>query len=71
MTARKGGEAALSLQEGVYMGKKSRYTGYSKAVLNQKKEPVRSTQKSILGRLKQLKNQEFVMNVPIGEENGQ
>ena len=40
-------------------------------MLNQKKEPVRSTQKSILGRLKQLKNQEFVMNVPIGEENGQ
>lgn len=63
--------AALSLQEGVYMGKKSRYTGYYKAVLNQNKEPVRSTQKSILGRLKQLKNQEFVMNVPIGEKNGQ
>ena len=59
------------MQEGVYMGKKSRYTGYYKAVLNQKKEPVHSTQKSILGRLKQLKNQEFVMNVPIGEENGQ
>lgn len=63
--------AALSLQEGVYMGKKSRYTGYYKAVLNQKKEPVHSTQKSILGRLKQLKKQEFVMNVPIGEKNGQ
>lgn len=53
------------------MGKKSRYTGYYKAVLNQKKEPVHSTQKSILGRLKQLKKQEFVMNVPIGEKNGQ
>lgn len=51
------------------MGKKSRYAGYYKAVLKQKKKPVHSTQKSILGRLKQLKNQEFVMNVPIGEGN--
>ena len=40
------------------MGKKSRYTGYYKAVLNQKKEPVRSTQKSVIGKLKELKKQE-------------
>ena len=51
------------------MGKKSRYTGYYKAVVNQKKEPVHSTKKSILGKLKQLKNKEIVMNVPIGEGN--
>lgn len=62
-------KATLSLQEGAYMGKKSRYAGYYKAVLKQKKKPVHSTQKSILGRLKQLKNRDFVMNVPIGEEN--
>ena len=40
------------------MGKKSRYAGYYKATLKQKKKPVRSTQKSILGRLKELKEQE-------------
>ena len=51
------------------MGKKSRYVGYYMAALNQKKKPARSTPKSILGRLKQFKNQEFVMNVPVGEEN--
>lgn len=40
------------------MGKKSRYAGYCKAALNQKKKPARSTQNSILGKLKQLKKQE-------------
>lgn len=40
------------------MGKKSRYTGYYKAVLNQKKKPAHSTQKSVLGKLKQLKKRE-------------
>jgi len=53
------------------MAKKSRYAGYYRAVLNQKKKPARSTQKSILGKLKELKGQEFVMNVPIGEGNEQ
>ena len=51
-------KAALSLREGAYMGKKSRYTGYYKAVLNQKKKTAHSTQKSVLGKLKQLKKQE-------------
>lgn len=53
------------------MGKKSRYAGYYKSVLNQKNKLARSTQKSILGKLKQLKNQEFIMNVPVGEGNEQ
>jgi len=53
------------------MAKKSRYAGYYRAVLNQKKKSARSTQKSILGKLKELKNQELVMNVPIGEGNEQ
>ena len=50
--------AALSLQEGAYMGKKSRYAGYYKAVLNQKKKTACATQKSILGRLKEMKKRE-------------
>ena len=53
------------------MGKKSRYVGYYKAALHQKKKSIYSTPKSILGRLMQLKNQEFVLNVPVGEENEQ
>ena len=40
------------------MGKKSRYAGYYKAVLNQKKKTACSTQKSILGRLKEMKKRE-------------
>ena len=51
-------KAALSLQEGAYMGKKSRYAGYYKAVLNQKKKLARSIQKSVLGKLKEMKKQE-------------
>ena len=40
------------------MAKKSRYAGYYKGVLNQKKKSARSTQKSVLGKLKELKKQE-------------
>lgn len=40
------------------MAKKSRYIGYYKAVLKQKKKPARSTRKSVLGRLKEMKKQE-------------
>lgn len=39
------------------MAKKSRYAGYYRAVLNQKKL-VRSKQKSVLGKLKEMKKQE-------------
>lgn len=52
------------------MARKSRYVYYYKAALGQKK-PVRSTKSSLLGRLKELKNQEFVMNVPVGEKDEQ
>lgn len=47
------------------MARKSRYLGYYKGVMEMKKKVV-STPKSILGRLKSLKDQEFVMQVPVG-----
>ena len=40
------------------MAKKSRYAGYYRAVLNQKKKPEQSKQKSVLSKLKGLKKQE-------------
>lgn len=40
------------------MAKKSRYAGYYRAVLNQKKKSVQSKQKSVLGKLKEMKKQE-------------
>ena len=52
------------------MARKSRYVDYYKAALG-KKNPKRSTKSSLLGKLKELKNQEFVMNVPVGEKDGQ
>ena len=51
------------------MAKKSRYKSYYEAVLGQKQKTVRSTKASVLDRLKELKNQELVMHVPIGEGN--
>lgn len=56
------------------MAKKSRYMeytkGYQKIRKGQKREN-RSTTKSVLQKLKDLKNEEFSMNVPIGDANGQ
>ncbi|HOO80678.1 MAG: hypothetical protein PHX08_03800 [Lachnospiraceae bacterium] len=56
------------------MAKKSRYTeyakGYQKLRKGQKREN-RSTTKSVLQKLKDLKNQEFSMTVPIGDANGE
>ena len=40
------------------MAKKSRYAGYYRAVLNQKKKSAQAKQKSVLGRLKEMKKQE-------------
>ena len=45
------------------MARKSRYASYYKAVTGRGK--TKSTKSSILGRLKELKEQEFVVNVPI------
>ena len=58
----------------IIMAKKSRYLeytkGYQKLRRGQKREN-RSTTKSVLQKLKDLKNQEFSMTVPIGDANGQ
>lgn len=53
------------------MARKSRYTEYYRGTLAGFEKKKRSTQKSILGRLKELKGQEFVMNVPIKDKNEQ
>lgn len=50
------------------MARKSRYLGYYKSVMELRKKAV-STPKSILGRLKSLKGQEFVMQVSVGDSH--
>lgn len=51
------------------MESKERYAGYYKGALKLRKTKSHSTPKSILTRLKELKKQEFIMNVPIGGTN--
>lgn len=51
------------------MESKERYADYYKGALKLRKIKSHFTTKSILIRLKELKNQEFVMNVPLGETN--
>lgn len=53
------------------MARKSRYASYYKAAMTSKKKKVKSTKSSILGRLKELKGQEFVVNVPIEGNDGE
>ena len=48
------------------MARKTRYTDYYRGMLKIGKKENRSTPKSILDRLKKMKNQEFIMNVPVG-----
>lgn len=43
------------------------YADYYRGVLELKKVERCSTPKSILNRLKELRNQEFIVNVPVGE----
>ena len=50
------------------MARKSRYASYYKAIAG--REKTKSTQSSILRRLRELKGQEFVMNVPVEQANG-
>ena len=47
------------------MARKSRYASYYKGALAVKNKKTKSTKSSILGRLKELKEQEFIMNVPV------
>lgn len=53
------------------MARKSRYTGYMKELqkIVKRKEKV-STRKSVLSRLKSLKDKEFHMTIPVGEGAG-
>lgn len=56
------------------MARKSRYMEYEKSIQKIKKGQKlesRSSTKSVLKKLKDFKNQEFSMNVPIGDANGQ
>lgn len=55
------------------MAMKSRYKGYAEGVnrlQTGKKQGRRSTPGSVLEKLKELKNQEFRMTVPIGDADG-
>ena len=56
------------------MAMKSRYKGYAEGIqrLRAGKEEQRkiSTPGSILQKIKELKNQEFSMTIPIGDTNG-
>lgn len=53
------------------MSKRARYEAYYKRAIAPKEEKKRSTKKSLIRRLKELKGQEFVMNVPIGGADGE
>ena len=52
------------------MARKSRYVDYAKGLQRLQEKEKSSTPKSILAKLKQLKGQEFSMNVPIGGTDG-
>lgn len=49
------------------MARKSRYVSYYKGALKVTKK--KSTPKSIRARLQEMMNQEFVMRVPVGDDN--
>ena len=51
------------------MARKSRLEAYLNNVTIVKKQE--STPKSVLKRLKEFKHQEFVMRIPIGDQNGE
>ncbi len=51
------------------MARKSRYASYYRAAMASKNRELKSTKSSILGRLKELKGQEFIMNVPVESTN--
>ena len=57
------------------MAKKTRYRQYAegmqKMYRNQKRQSIKSTSKSVLKKLKQLKGQEFHMTIPIGGTDGE
>ena len=50
------------------MAKKSRYTAYLKAMTKAKKPKPNSTKESVLKRLKEMQDREFIMTVPIEDK---
>lgn len=60
---------------GKVMGKKTRYRQYAEKIQklksNQQIKIEKSTSKSVLQKLKELKGQEFRMTIPIGGSNGE
>ena len=60
-----------SKEEETPMARKSRYIDYAKGLQRLQEKEKSSTPKSILAKLKQLKGQEFSMNVPIGGTDGE
>ncbi len=57
------------------MARKTRYTQYTEGIqkmnTNQQRQAGKSTGKSILQKLKELKGQEFRMAIPIGGTDGE
>ena len=57
------------------MAKKTRYRQYAEGVQkmykNKNEQATKSTSKSVLKKLKQLKGQEFHMTIPIGGTDGE
>ena len=56
------------------MAKKSRYKAYLDGAIaiqeEQKRKKEISSTKSVLGKLKKMKNREFIMKIPVGDADG-
>ncbi len=56
------------------MAKKSRYKAYLEGIAEiqekKRREKEISSTKSILGKLKKMKDREFIMKVPVGDTDG-
>lgn len=53
------------------MAKKSRYMQYAKGLQKNMRMKEKSTSKSVLKKLKDLKGQEFKLTIPIGGADGE
>lgn len=56
------------------MAKRSRYKAYLDGIAEiqekQRRQKEISSTKSVLGKLKKMKNREFIMKVPVGDSDG-
>lgn len=60
----------LLFSDGGIMARKTRYMNYYRNALRATRKEKKSTPKSVLGKLKELQKQEFVMEIPIADRNG-